>query len=305
MNEPWYSIRLYLRERFGSRRVIKVPIDAGFSCPNKDGRVGRRGCIFCDAYGAGPLDAGRLSVNEQIDRVANAHPGTPLIAYFQAHANTAAPLEQLTALYEQVLRRSDVVGLALATRPDAISGAVLGYLADVHQRTWLTVELGLQSRHEKSLLFLERNHTYNQFLETFQALRERGIEVVVHLIVGIPGEGPAEWLETVEEMNGIRPAGIKFHLLHVLRNTRLYQMHLSKQLRLLEQDEYVEGIIGLLEHLRPDIVVHRLTADREPELFAAPEWARSKARVIQQIRDRMVIRSAFQGRLWSVPPICF
>lgn len=299
MNDPWYSIRRHLGERFGQRRIVKVPLDAGFSCPNKDGRLSRSGCIFCDAYGAGPLDSSQLTIGEQLERAAVRYPGCGLIAYFQAHANTYAPLARLRDLYEPILQRPDVVGLALATRPDAIAGDVFAYLAELRRRTWLTVELGLQSIHEQSLKFLERHHTYAQFLQTFLSLRSRGIEAVVHLIVGIPGETITEWSATIEEINRLHPAGIKFHLLHVLRGTRLHDLYRAHGVPLLEQDEYVEAIIRLLELLRPDVVVHRLTADREPELFVAPEWARSKARVIQLVRDRMLMRGTFQGRLWN------
>ncbi len=298
MNEPWYSQRAFLSERFG-RRVIKIPLDGGLSCPNKDGGIGRDGCIFCDARGAGPLTGFQLPVREQVSRFAAAHPGYLFISYLQAHANTHAPLDRLRELYQAALDHPDVVGLSIGTRPDAVAEELLPHLAELNRRTWLTVELGLQSVHERSLLFLQRRHTYARFLETFRRLAAIGIGVVVHLIVGIPGESPADMAETVAEMNRIRPRGVKFHPLHVLRGTQLEELFAAGRLPLLGREEYLELMAGLLERLRPDIVVERLTGERERELFVAPDWALDKAGLLRDLRERMLRRGTRQGSRWG------
>jgi radical SAM protein (TIGR01212 family) len=240
-----------------------------------------------------------LSIHQQIKQFIGDRTDRKYIAYYQANSNTCAPVAILRQRYEIIFDFKEIVGLFVGTRPDAIQNDVYPLLEEMNQRTYLTVELGLQSIHDKSLVFLNRNHSYRQFLGTFQELKSRGIDVLVHLIVGIPGESPEEMLETVKEMNRLKPAGIKFHLMHVLKNTRLFDMYENKQIRLLEKDEYVDLIIRLLEHLDPGIVIHRLTGERDREIFHAPAWAMDKNSVIQAIRSTMLQRHTCQGRLYS------
>ncbi len=299
MPELYNSFNAFLREKFSSKKVRKIPINAGSPCPNKNGKVSNKGCIFCDTYGSGPIKSFDLSITEQISRFISDRPNREFkyIAYYQAHSNTYGPVEELREKYEIIFNFPEIIGLFIGTRPDAIAPGVYPLLDELNERTYLTIELGLQSIHTKSLQYLNRNHTYRQFLDTFFRLKEKSIDVVVHLILGIPGETEPGMLATVKEMNRLKPAGIKFHLMHVLKNTPFFDMYRKEKFKLLGKDEYVDLVVTLLEHLDPSIVIHRLTGERDREIFYAPDWALDKNAVIQSIRKTMTERKTFQGRL--------
>jgi len=296
MNEPYYSFNTFLKGKFNNQKVRKIPINAGFSCPNKDGKLSDKGCIFCDRFGSGPVKTYDLSIFEQIEQFIKNHPGIKYIAYYQAHTNTYAPYEELKRKFEIAFSFEDIVGIFIGTRPDSIEGEVYPLFEELNNRTYLSVELGLQSIHLKSLVFLNRNHSYKQFLYTFLKLKQMNIDVVVHLIIGIPGETKQDMFETVREMNRLKPAGIKFHLMHVLRETPLYDLFKRERFKLLQKEEYVNLIVYLLERLDPSIVIHRLTGERDKELFYAPEWALNKADVINSIKSKMKELNTFQGK---------
>ena len=296
MNELYYSFNTFLKRKFNNQKVRKIPINAGFSCPNKDGKLSDKGCIFCDRFGSGPVKTYNLSIFEQIEQFIKDHPGVKYIAYYQAHTNTYAPVEELRRKFEIAFSFEDIVGIFIGTRPDSIEDEVYPFFEELGNRTYLSVELGLQSIHLKSLDFLNRNHSYKQFLDTFQKLKQMNVDVVVHLIVGIPGETKQDMLETVMEMNRLKPAGIKFHLMHVLRETPLYDLFKRERFELLQKEEYVNLIVYLLERLDPSIVIHRLTGERDKELFYAPEWALNKVDVINSIKFKMKELNTFQGK---------
>jgi len=295
--EPYFSFNRFLREKFAGQRVRKIPLNAGFPCPNKDGTISDQGCIFCDTYGSGPIKTFSLPLHEQIERAISGQGGVKYIAYFQAHSNTCAPLAVLRKNYEVIFSYPDIVGLFIGTRPDSIPDSLYPLLEELNSKIYLTIELGLQTIHEPGLKFLHRNHTYFQFLETFDRLKQRRIDTVVHLILGIPGETLDHMRATVKEMNRLKPAGVKFHLLHILKNTPLYDYYCREPFKLMEKDEYIELMIDLLERLDPGIVVHRLTGERDEEIFVAPRWALDKHQVIQGIRDQMTAAKTYQGRL--------
>lgn len=295
MQKLYNSFNSYLKKRF-KQKIRKIPINAGFTCPNKDGQISSQGCIFCDTYGSGPIKHFELSISQQITSFIETHPGCKYIAYYQAHSNTNAPVEELRRKYEIAFDFKDIVGLFIGTRPDAIADNVYPLMEELNKKTFLTVELGLQSIHSKSLQFLNRNHTYQQFLDTFEKLKKTGIEVVVHLIVGIPGETPADMLKTIKEMNRIKPDGLKLHLMHVLKNTPLYDLYESGKIKLPDKNQYVDLIVRLLAHLDPAIVIHRLTGERDKEIFHAPPWALNKNEVIHAIRSKMIEKNIFQGK---------
>lgn len=302
MQDRYNSFNAFLKNKFKGLKIRKIPINAGFPCPNKNGAgLLGKGCIFCDAFGSGPIKGFNLTITEQIKAFIGerTQKGVKYIAYYQAHANTSAPVEVLRERYELVFAFPEIVGLFIGTRPDAIAPKVYPLLEELNRRTYLTVELGLQSIHARSLQFLNRNHTYEQFLDTFYQLKNRNIPVLVHLIIGIPGETTVDMLETIKEMNRLKPAGIKFHLLHVLKNTRLYDMYQRGEIKLLAKDTYVNHIVTLLEHLDPGIVIHRLTGERDKELFYAPQWAMDKNEVIRAIRQTMEDRDTFQGKFYE------
>jgi hypothetical protein len=295
MDEPFYSFATFLKSKFPGGKVLKIPINAGFSCPNRDGTLSSAGCAFCDPFAAGPIATAGWTIEDQITACVRRHPGRRFIAYFQSHCNTYGPVMELRRRYETVFRFPEIVGLFVGTRPDELPEPVLSLLQETGRRIYLSVELGLQSVHERSLGLLNRNHTVGQFEAAFHELRRRGIDVVVHLIVGIPNETRAEMRETIAVMNALKPAGIKFHPLHVLRGSPLQAWHARGSLRLLRREEYIGIICDLLERLDPDIVVHRLTADREKELFIAPLWALDKAAILANIRREMRQRGSRQG----------
>jgi radical SAM protein (TIGR01212 family) len=297
MDEPFHSFSAFLKTKFPDSKVLKIPINAGFSCPNRDGTLSGSGCIFCDRFASGPVAMAGWPIEKQIAAHIRRHPGKKFIAYFQSHCNTYGTVPELRRKYEIVFRYGEIVGLFIGTRPDAVQEPVLALLEEMNRRIYLSVELGLQSAHAQSLALLNRNHTYEQFANTFRELRSRKIAVVVHLIIGIPGETIEHMRATIAAMNALKPAGVKFHLLHVLRDTELQAWHSRSPLPLLSQEEYADIISDLLERLDPAIVVHRLTADREKELFIAPHWAQNKAEVLRAIRQKMKLRGAFQGRL--------
>jgi uncharacterized protein len=301
MDEPFNSFGGFLKKKFPGQKILKIPVDAGFSCPNRDGLFSREGCVFCDPFAAGPIRNARMSIEQQIERYIAVHPGSKYIVYFQSHSNTYGPVPELRRKYEVVFRYENVVGLFIGTRPDMIAEPVFCLLEELNRRLYLTVELGLQSIHARSLSLLRRNHTYAQFLETFQRLQAKKIDTVIHLIIGIPGESREHMLATIEEMNRLKPAGIKFHLLHVLKDTALHRQYLSKPFSLLGQDEYAELIVFLLQRLDANIVIHRLTAEREREMFVAPEWALNKQAVLSTIKLKMKKAGVFQGCLHVSP----
>ncbi len=295
MDEPFYSFAAFLKNKFPGGKVRKIPIDAGFSCPNRDGKLSGAGCVFCDPFAAGPVAKAGWTIEEQITSHVRRYGGWRFIAYFQSHCNTYAPVAELRRKYEIVFRFPEIVGLFVGTRPDELPEPVLSLLQETGRRIYLSVELGLQSVHERSLGLLQRNHSVGQFVSAFHELRRRRIDCVVHLIIGIPGETRADMRATIAVMNALRPAGIKLHPLHVLRGSQLQARHARGSLPLLGRDEYVDIVCDLLERLDPDIVVHRLTADREKELFIAPPWALDKAAVLEAIRREMRQRGSRQG----------
>lgn len=301
MNELYNSFSAFLKTKFPGQKILKIPINAGFSCPNRDGLFSKEGCIFCDPFAAGPIRNVHMPVAQQIEKYIATHPGRKYIAYFQSHSNTYGPISELRRKYEIVFDYKNIIGLFIGTRPDIVSDQALVFLEELKQRIYLTVELGLQSVHAQSLLLLKRNHTYQQFLETFQKMQALKIDTVVHLIIGIPGETREHMLATVEEMNRLKPQGIKFHLLHILKDTTLFRQYLKTPFPLLSQDEYTDLVIFLLEHLDPNIVVHRLTAEREREIFYAPEWALHKQTVLNLIKLKMKKADSVQGRRFFSP----
>jgi radical SAM protein (TIGR01212 family) len=301
MNELFNSFRSFLKKKYPDFKILKIPINAGFSCPNRDGHFSKAGCVFCDRFASGPIHSASWSINKQIEFFIRNHPHKKYIAYFQSHSNTYGPVSELKRKYESIFNYDDIIGLFIGTRPDAIAPSAFSLLEKLNRRIYLTVELGLQSIHGRSLLLLNRNHSYGQFLSTFQELKTRKIDTVVHLIIGIPGETRQQMLETVLEMNKLKPAGVKFHLMHVLKDTELYRRYIQTPFPLLTQEEYTDIVSDLLEYLDPDIVVHRLTAERDKEIFFAPEWALNKLAVLASLSVKMKKNGSFQGKNFRAP----
>ena len=301
MAAPWRSLRRALEERFGPGAIRKVPLQSGEPCPNKHRPGG--GCIFCDAYGSGPLLPHPPSFVEQIRAFKSRHPGLRYIPYFQSHANTVGPLALLRERYLQALSEEDVVALYVGTRPDALPDPVVDLLAEVSRQTGhpVTVEIGLQSAHQASLDWLQRRHRVEDASHALLRLKAAGLESVVHLIVGLPGEDDAAVVHTIDWVNRHRPDGVKIHLLHVLKGTRLESVWRAGELELPERGDYIRQVCLMLAHLDPGVVVHRLTGEREGGLYLAPHWGGEKAVILRELEREMRARGWVQGSRWSSP----
>ena len=291
-NKRYHTLNYFFRQKFKCK-VFKVALNAGFSCPNY--RIG--GCIYCD-HGSGnhyeqlDLDTQFRLVKEPLDKK---WPNSKYIAYFQANTNTYAPVDVLREKYEQALRFPHVIGLDIATRSDALNDEVLDYLAELNQRTFLMVELGLQSMHDKTLQFIRRGHDLLNFEEAVKKLQKRGIFTVVHIINGLPGEDKKMMIDTVKYLNSLGIQGIKIHMLYVSKNTFLAQLYHHKPFPLLTKEEYIDIVCEQLEYLDPKIVVMRITGDPVKEDVIAPTWLLKKFCVLNDIDKEMKKRDIFQG----------
>ena len=286
------SIGAYLKECFGEK-VIKLSLEGGFTCPNRDGSKGTGGCTFCASDGTGHF-AGTIS--QQIDLLSDKWPEASYIAYFQNHTNTYAPATELREKYYDALNHDKVVGLAIATRPDCISDEALSLLAELNEKTFLWVELGLQTIHEKTATYIRRGYPLSCFEDAVRRLRSENIEVIVHTILGLPGESTQDILNTMEYLNHQDIQGIKLQLLHVLRGTDLASDYEKGLFCTYERDEYISLVISCLEHLRPDIVIHRITGDGPKDLLIAPLWASRKREVLNLLHHQMKENHNYQGR---------
>lgn len=299
-NKRYHTFTYFLEQKFG-RKVAKISLDAGFTCPNIDGSKGVGGCTYCSARGSGDF-AGDQSLNlreqfEQVRQVMNQKwPDAVYIPYFQAHTNTYAPLEVLKEKFEEALSFPDVMGLAIATRADCITDEIADYLGELAQRTYLEVELGLQSVHDVTGERINRCHSYADFLEGYQKLADRGINICVHIIDGLPGEDREMMLETARRLSHLKLHSIKIHLLHVIKGTVMEQQLAQGQFRLLTREEYVGIVCDQLELLPPQMVIQRVTGDGERESLVGPEWSLKKLCVMNEIDKELVRRNSFQGK---------
>jgi radical SAM protein (TIGR01212 family) len=290
-----------LRRRFGAK-VAKIPLDIGLTCPNIDGKCGVGGCIYCSGRGSGDFaESPLLPIEEQYrltrEKLSSKWNTERCIAYFQAHTNTYAPLEFLKSSFERALLLDGVVGINIATRADCLERDVCEYLADLAERTVLTVELGLQSSSDETAEIINRGHTYADFLDGYRRLREASdkIEICVHIIFGLPGESREDMLKTVRDVAALAPDQVKIHLLHVLKSTEMARIYERGEYTPLEKDEYVALVADAIELLPPDTVVARLTGDGMADDLLAPDWSRKKVAVINDIDKLLYSRSSWQG----------
>ena len=300
-NKRYYTYDYYLRRRFGAK-VAKIPLDIGLTCPNIDGRCGVGGCIYCSGRGSGDFaESPLLPIEEQYrltrEKLSSKWSTERCIAYFQAHTNTYAPLEFLKESFERALLLDGVVGINIATRADCLESEVCEYLADLAERTVLTVELGLQSSSDETAERINRGHTYADFLDGYRRLREASdkIEICVHIIFGLPGESREDMLKTVRDVAELAPDQVKIHLLHVLKNTEMARIYERGEYTPLKKDEYVALVADAIELLPPDTVVARLTGDGMADDLLAPDWSRKKVAVINDIDKLLYSRSSWQG----------
>ncbi|MDY3929246.1 MAG: TIGR01212 family radical SAM protein [Clostridia bacterium] len=298
-NKRYHTWNYHLQQKFGGK-VFKVSLNAGFTCPNIDGTKGRGGCIYCSDSGSGDF-AGNpcediLTQFENVkNRMLKKWTKAKYIPYFQAHTNTYAPVEVLRSKFEPVLALDDVVGLSIATRADALDDAVVDYLGELSKRTYLVVELGLQSIFDETGKKINRCHTYGEFLDGYNRLYKRGINICPHLIMGLPGETHEMMLESVRATAALKPHAIKLHLLHILKDTLIAKMYERGEFKTLTRDEYVDIIVDALEIIPKEIIIQRLTGDGAKDSLIAPLWSLKKFCVLNEIDKDMVRRNCYQG----------
>lgn len=294
------DLNTYLRSIFGCR-VQKITVDAGLSCPNRDGKVSVGGCIYCNARGSGTgAYAKGLSVADQI--IAGKHAlrkryqAKKFIAYFQSFSNTYAPAPRLKTLYEEALKVDDVVGLAVGTRPDCVDETILGILQNFGKKFLVWIEYGLQSANDTTLARINRGHDFKCFVRAVEATKNRGIKICAHVILGLPGEERSHMLETARAIAELGIDGVKIHLLYVVKGTALERLYDQGKYRCLEQEEYVELVCDFLERIPAEMVVQRLTGDPHRQELVAPVWSLKKSETLVLIQKKLEERDSRQGK---------
>lgn len=300
MEERYYSLNRYLRERYGEK-VYKLALDGGMTCPNRDGTLGTGGCIFCSAGGSGDFaEKQGPSIAQQIQkakaRIRAKTDAKKFIAYFQSYTNTYAPVDALEKLFSQAMAQEDVVILSVATRPDCLGDEVLELLARLNRVKPVWVELGLQTIHEKTAKYIRRGYPLEVYDDAVRRLKAVGITVITHVILGLPGESREMMLETIDYLAGEnRPHGIKLQLLHVLEGTDLAKDYRAGLFREMDLEEYMDVLFEAIRRLPPDVVIHRLTGDGAKKDLIAPLWTGDKKRVMNTLRREMELREVRQA----------
>ena len=302
-HKRYNDFNTYLRNLFGCR-VQKITVDAGLTCPNRDGTLSTGGCIYCNSRGSGTgAHAKGLSITQQLINgkraLAKRYKAKKFIAYFQSFSNTYAPLPTLQSLYAEALSVDDVVGLSIGTRPDCMDDAVLDLLQDYAKRYLIWIEYGLQSAKDATLTFINRGHDVQCFKDTVEKTRHRNIKICAHVILGLPHETRQDMLHTAKTLAALEIDGVKLHLLYVIKGTPLETLYLKGEYKCLQQDAYVEIVCDFLEQIPAEMVVQRLTGDPHPGELVAPNWAIHKAQTLEKIRQTLEIRDSWQGKLFD------
>lgn len=298
-NKRYNTFSSYLKEKFGGK-VAKISLNAGLSCPNIDGTKGTGGCTYCSSLGSGDFAGDvHLSLEDQFLSIKsimdNKWDNSGYIAYFQANTNTYAPINKLKEMYETVLKFDNVVGLSIATRPDCISPAIADYLKQLSLRTFLTVELGLQTIYDETGVRINRCHSYNDFLKGYHLLNDRGINICVHIINGLPGETTDMMINTAKTISKLNLHSIKIHLLHIIKNTKMATQYLNGEFKIMSQLDYVNTVCSQLEYFSPSVVVQRLTGDGKLSDLIAPMWSTKKLVTMNEIDKEFKRRNTYQG----------
>ena len=298
--KPYHSLDYELKQRFGEK-VYKLTLNGGMSCPNRDGKISFGGCIFCSEGGSGEFaSAACLSIPEQIQdakkRLAGKRPVNQYIAYFQAYTNTYGPIDHLRKIFTEAIDDPEILVLSVATRPDCLPDEVVELLAELNKKKPVWVELGLQTIHESSARFIRRGYPLEVFTDAVERLNAHGIEIVTHVILGLPGETRKMMLDTVKYLNTLPIQGIKLQLLHVLEGTDLGTYYKNTGFHVLEETEYIDLILECIEHLRPEITIHRITGDGPKDLLIAPLWSSAKRSVLNHIHHEMKLQNSWQGK---------
>ena len=297
-----YMLNDFLKEKF-NEKIYKVSLDGGFTCPNRDGKVSKGGCIFCSENGSGDFTATKLKsihkqIEEQIDLVSKKYKGDKYIAYFQNFTNTYAEVSYLRKIYQEALSHEKIVGLAIATRPDCLGDDVLELLAELNKKTFLWVELGLQTVNDDVAKYFNRAYETEIYKEASEKLNRLNIKFVTHIIIGLPKEEEDDYLKTAIFAQNCGTWGIKLHLMYVVKNTPLEKLYLNGDLKVNTKEEYVEKVVNVLENISSEVVVHRLTGDGDRETLVAPLWSIKKIDVLNSIHKELKRRNTYQGKLY-------
>lgn len=300
MKNRFYDLNTYFRNIFGCR-VQKITVDAGFTCPNRDGTISTGGCIYCNSKGSGTgAHAGGLSVSQQLiagkAALSRRYKAEKFIAYFQSYSNTYAPVEKLKKLYDEALSVENIAGLSIGTRPDCVDAPVLALLESYAKNHLVWIEYGLQSACDKTLLFINRGHGYKCFVDAVYATQNRGIKICAHVILGLPGEEKKDMLKTAAAIADLGIDGVKIHLLYVVKSTKMESLYLERKYKCLEQDEYVELVCDFLELLPENMVIQRLTGDPHRNELVAPLWSLEKTKTLVLIKKTLEMRNSWQGK---------
>ncbi|MDE7341404.1 MAG: TIGR01212 family radical SAM protein [Lachnospiraceae bacterium] len=311
LGKPYYSLDAYCRHTYG-KKLYKIALNAGLTCPNRDGTLDTRGCIFCSAGGSGdfaidmkavPTVAAQLAEGRKLFTCKNIHDekaGGHYIAYFQAYTNTYGPISYLRQIYEDALAEDTVCGISIATRPDCITEEILTILVDLKNKfsdKFVWIELGLQTIHEETARYIRRGYELSCFDNAVRLLQNASIPIITHVIIGLPGESECDICQTIDYLNQTGIWGVKLQLLHILKGTDLETLYRNGSISVLSKEAYLDILIHCLERLSPETVVHRLTGDGAGDLLLAPLWSLNKRDVLNSLHHEMKIRQTFQGRL--------
>lgn len=304
-DKPYHSLDYELKNKYGEK-IYKIALDAGMTCPNRDGSCGVRGCIFCSAGGSGDFAAKGASIAIQLEQgrqyFHDKKTGSRYIAYFQAYTNTYAPVTTLEALYREALNEPSVTGISIATRPDCLGCDVISLLDRLNREyvdKFIWVELGLQTIHENTAMLIRRGYPLSTFEKAVERLQQISIPTITHVILGLPGEDKSMMLETCRFLGAKGINGIKLQLLHVLKNTDLVELYEKKTFEILDMMEYIDIVIACLEVLPPDTVIHRVTGDGPKELLLAPLWSLNKRHVLNSLHQEMRRRGTWQSKFYQ------
>jgi len=303
MEKRYRDLNTYLRGIYGCR-VQKITLDAGMSCPNRDGTVAHGGCIYCNARGSGTGGHEKgipiiRQIEEGKNRLARRYKAKKFIAYFQSFSNTYAPCETLRVLYDQALSVEDVIGLSIGTRPDCVSESILDLLEGYARSNMIWVEYGLQSANDETLTAINRGHDAACFEDAVTATRGRGIRICAHVILGLPGETRDEMMKTAEFISHLGVDGVKIHLLYVVRDTGMHKLYQNSGFKCLKQGQYVELVCDFLERLPPEMIIQRLTGDPHRDELVAPLWSMRKGETLEMIHQTLKMRNSRQGSRWG------
>ena len=299
-NERFYKLNTYLKEKF-NEKIYKVSLDGGFTCPNRDGKISNKGCLFCSDVGSGEFAGNRKKsiteqINEQLEFIKNKVQDGKVIAYFQNFTNTYGNIEYLKKIYYEALSHERVIGIAIATRPDCLDDEIINLLDEINKKYFLWIELGLQTANDDIANIINRGYKTEVYIDITRKLNEKNIKFVTHMIIGLPNEEKEDLYNTVKLINDVQSWGIKIHLLYILKNSNLLRYYEKTPFKIYEKEEYEDTIVELLNILSPKIVIHRLTGDAKKDELFAPLWSTNKRGILNSIEKKLKATNSYQGK---------